>query len=147
MIWSDSALVRSTLEGEARAFEKLILRYQGAVFAIILEHVRDAEVARDLVQEAFIRAYTRLETLRDSGHFSFWVYRIARNLSLDCLSSRPRTIRLEQETVEGVDGVRGMLLGLYDDRTPGEICRQLVWTSFRPRTSRFWGIGSASLNI
>jgi len=117
MMWSDSSLVRSTLGGEARAFEKLVMRYQGAVFAIILENVRDTEAARDLVQETFVRAYTRLETLRDPGQFSFWMYRIARNLSLDWLSSRPRTMRLDRETAYDPDGV-GETMGLYDDRTP-----------------------------
>lgn len=117
MMSRDESLVRSALGGEARAFEKLVIRYQGAVFAVVLEIVRDTEVARDLVQDAFVQAYTRLKTLRNAGQFSFWLYRIARNLSVNWVSRRPHTMSFEEASVRDPQGFR-TIASLYDDRAP-----------------------------
>ena len=130
MISRDGSLVRSTLGGDIRAFEKLVARYQGAVFGVVVEIVRDTETARDLAQEAFLQAYTRLETLRDPGQFSSWLYRIARNLSLSWLR-RPQAISFEEARDAKGSGATERA---YDGRTPDALyeeqeMKRAVWNA------------------
>lgn len=54
---TDQDLVQRTLSGELSAFEKLVLRYQQAVFNIVFRILRNKEEAEDIVQESFIKCY------------------------------------------------------------------------------------------
>jgi RNA polymerase sigma factor (sigma-70 family) len=65
----------------ARAFEI----YGGAVFRRCLRVLRDAEGARDVTQEVFVRCFDRRENLRDGRELLGWLYRVATNLCLNAL--------------------------------------------------------------
>lgn len=68
----DAVLVTQCLAGYPDAFEGLVLRYQNAAFAIALSYLPDREDAQDLVQEALIDAYCKLEQLRQPERFGCW---------------------------------------------------------------------------
>jgi RNA polymerase sigma-70 factor, ECF subfamily len=78
----DAELVRAVLGGDRSAFAPLVERYQERLYRRAVAMVEDGDLAADMVQEAFIRAYTGLAQA-DPDRFSAWVHRILRNLCLD----------------------------------------------------------------
>lgn len=79
---TDQELVQRTLAGELSAFEKLVRRYQQAVFGIVFRILRNKEEAEDIVQESFIKCYQNLDKYDQGRPFTPWLYRIASNLAL-----------------------------------------------------------------
>ena len=67
------------LDGRTEAFNLLVWRWQRSLYNFLFRLTGDREQARDLSQEAFLRAYTRLKDLRDKDKFASWLFRIAVN--------------------------------------------------------------------
>jgi len=86
----DARLVRACLRGDDEAFTELVARYQDPVYNVVYRMVGDREDARDLAQEAFVRAYEGLEGFDDQLPFSAWLYRIGTNAAIDHLRRRSR---------------------------------------------------------
>jgi RNA polymerase sigma-70 factor (ECF subfamily) len=86
----DSALVAAFLDGEKRAFNLLVDRYQGRLLNFVYRTTGDRERAEDLVQETFIRVYRHLHRFDQSKKFSTWIYTIASNLAKNELRNRSR---------------------------------------------------------
>ena len=86
----DSAVVGVFLEGEERAFEELVERYQARLLNFVYRTIGDREKAEDLVQEVFIRVYRHLHRFDTSKKFSTWIYTIASNLAKNELRNRSR---------------------------------------------------------
>lgn len=86
----DSGLVAAFLEGEKRAFNVLVDRYQGRLLNFVYRTTGDRERAEDLVQETFIRVYRHLHRFDQSKKFSTWIYTIASNLAKNELRNRSR---------------------------------------------------------
>lgn len=78
----DADLVRRALEGDRGAFGRLYERYARVVHALLLARVPRADVD-DLLQDAFLAAWNRLDQLRDPAAFGGWVATIARNRATD----------------------------------------------------------------
>lgn len=76
----DAELVLKTLNGDKNAFGALYDRYARLVRAICYDTSKDVAQAQDLAQEAFIRAYTRLDRLDDPAKFGAWMVSIAKNI-------------------------------------------------------------------
>lgn len=96
---SDMELVRLAVDREsAPAFEELMSRYYERTYAVLYRMVRDAEVARDLTQETFLKAWRGLSGYSGDAGFFTWIYRIARNL----VSSEFRKIRARPQIVASV---------------------------------------------
>ena len=79
----DYALVRRCLNGEMNAFQGLVEKYQQRLYLLIYGIILNREQARDLTQEAFIKAYRSLGKFKGKSRFYTWLYRIAFNLALD----------------------------------------------------------------
>jgi RNA polymerase sigma-70 factor, ECF subfamily len=79
----DEELVASARRGDRRAFEELIERHQRRAYHIAFDFARDREEAKDLSQEAFLKAYTNLNKFDGRSSFYTWFYRILVNLCLD----------------------------------------------------------------
>jgi RNA polymerase sigma factor (sigma-70 family) len=90
----DASLVRSALAGETRAFEKLVEHHFESVHLIAFARLGNREMAEDLTQEVFLRAFLGLHQLRDPAHFAAWVNQITRNLALNWIRQRRRASRL-----------------------------------------------------
>ena len=87
----DASLVQETLAGNQVAFQILVERYQGRLFAVARHYTRNAVEIEDLVQESFLKAYTRLDTFQHQSSFYTWIYRIATNTILDFMKRRGRS--------------------------------------------------------
>ena len=90
------ALVERCRRGDALAWEQLVRHCQGRVYGLAWHYLRNAEDARDVAQEAFIRVYRQLDAFEE-GRFLAWLLRITRNLSIDQL--RRRKVRPPAEDV------------------------------------------------
>jgi RNA polymerase sigma factor (sigma-70 family) len=98
MSQDDAALVRQVLGGDAEAFAGLVAVHQGAAIAAARHLIGDAEIARDLAQEAFVAAYRDLRKLRDPAAFGAWLHGIVRNLCRRHYARRePRPASLERD--------------------------------------------------
>jgi RNA polymerase sigma-70 factor, ECF subfamily len=85
---SDEELVGLALDGDQQAFARLVRRYQRRLTGFLAQLVGDIELARDLTQEAFVRAWGALERFDPHYRFSTWLFRIAHNLGIDQLRRR-----------------------------------------------------------
>ena len=85
---SDERLVELSLAGDEDAFGVLVRRYQRRLTAFLSQLVGDLELARELSQEAFVRAWSALERFNPKYRFSTWLFRIAHNLGIDQLRRR-----------------------------------------------------------
>jgi RNA polymerase sigma-70 factor (ECF subfamily) len=85
---ADARLVARIRAGDDDAFETLVGQYQAPLFRYLRGFVGDAEHARDLVQETFLRAFRSLGSLDDPGLLRSWLYRIAHNLACSALRRR-----------------------------------------------------------
>ena len=94
MSLKDVELVARAQDGDQTAFEALVRQYQGKAYAIAYNMCSgDSEEARELTQEAFLRAYRSLKNFRGKSSFYTWFYRILINT---CFDSRRRRSRLEK---------------------------------------------------
>ncbi len=87
---SDPHLIRQIQAGDPAAFETFFARYRPTMQAHIASIVREPAATEDLVQEVFLRVWTRAEQWQGSGSVKGWLYRIATNLSLNHLRSVKR---------------------------------------------------------
>jgi RNA polymerase sigma-70 factor (ECF subfamily) len=78
----DQRLVRASLNGDTEAFGQLVRRYQDRLYPTLLRLTGSPDDALDLLQDAFIRAFQKLDRFRGQSSFFTWVYRIAVNLAL-----------------------------------------------------------------
>ena len=79
----EQALIARASKGDHVAFQKLVERYQGRMFAVALQFANDRDRAEELVQEALVRAWTNLPRFQGGASFFTWVYRIMHNLNID----------------------------------------------------------------
>jgi RNA polymerase sigma-70 factor (ECF subfamily) len=95
---SDSALVLHARNGDAEAFGELVQRYQATVYAVSYRMLGERRAAEDLTQEAFLRAYQRLDTFDETRPFGPWMRRVATNLCLNHLErTGPAMLPLDDE--------------------------------------------------
>jgi len=99
---TDERLVELALDGDEEAFCTLVRRYQRRLTAFLSQLVGDLELARELSQEAFVRAWSALERFDPRYRFSTWLFRIAHNLGIDQLRRRRlQTVSLYRTDQDG----------------------------------------------
>ncbi len=98
----DSELVAKAREGDRFAFESLYRRHRNRIYAVVWRLCGgDGALAEDLLQEAFVRAWQKLDSFRGDSRFSTWLHRLSVNVALS--DRRIRVKRLERETqLEGM---------------------------------------------
>lgn len=96
----DSSLVLLAQEGNARAFEALVVKYQRRIARHVARYVKLASDVEDVVQETFIRAYRGLGAFRGQSTFYTWLYRIATNTAFTHLQRAPGEVLLGDASPE-----------------------------------------------
>jgi RNA polymerase sigma-70 factor (ECF subfamily) len=88
----DAALIERARRGDLPAFNALVTRHERAVYNVALRYMRAPELAEDVSQEAFVRAWRSLDTFRSEAGEGFraWLLRIASNRALDVLRAQSR---------------------------------------------------------
>lgn len=89
-------LIRVGSQGDAEAStEELVRRYEGAIFGTLLKLTHSHEDAEDLAQEAFVKAFQKLDSFDNSRPFKPWLFRLAVNLGISSLRTRKQTRSLD----------------------------------------------------
>src|SRR5260221_2445819 len=90
MTWTDEELVARAQRGDADIFNELVLRWERPIYAVAFRTIGREEDARDVCQEAFVRAFRAWRGLRGQATSSSWLYRIALNLCRDWIRRERR---------------------------------------------------------
>lgn len=121
---AERRLVEAAQDGDQGAFAELVRRYDRSVLRIALRLLPSSEDAQDAYQDAFIKAYRRLDTFRFQCRFHTWLYRIATNVCLDHL--RRRKARPEFGVFEADHEAGRSPLQLAADPRPSSSPEQMV---------------------
>ncbi len=113
----DSAIIEKVLGGDTASFEMLILKYQSKLFATSMNVVKNRELAEDITQEAYLKAFQKLDTLKDREQFFPWIKRIALNIALNHFEKEKRVMDVENDDEEG---------SFFDKITSGESAEDLT---------------------
>lgn len=109
-------ILRAVKAGEAAAYRGIVEKYQGRVYAMVYGMVRNREDARDITQDAFVKAYNSLDSFRLEASFYTWLYRIAMNLAIDFLRRRTRQPTTSfEETIAARDEDGGIAEAHHSD--------------------------------
>jgi len=103
----DQALIERVQQGDKKAFDILVMKYQIRIIKLVSRFVRNADDAQDVAQEAFIKAYRALKNFRGDSAFYTWMYRIAINTAKNHLVSSSRkatTSAVDAQEAEQYDG-------------------------------------------
>ena len=118
-------LIERAQAGDMGAFRRLVERHQRRAFAVALALVRDENDARELVQDAFLRAYKALPSFQGSSSFFTWLYRIVTNLSIDLIRRPGRQIAdVDERTEESGDDRDLPFVGRLDGADPADVVRR-----------------------
>jgi RNA polymerase sigma-70 factor, ECF subfamily len=88
----DFDLVHASQAGDRGAFDKLVDQYKEIVYSVAYRFARDPDLAMDLAQDVFVRAYRGIKGFKGKSSFSTWLYRIAVNTCIDYTRRRSRSI-------------------------------------------------------
>ncbi len=99
---TDLALVARVQQGDKKAFDLLVTRYQHRIIKLVSRFVRDRDEAMDVAQDAFIKAYRALPGFRGESAFYTWLYRIAINTAKNYLAAASR--RPQEADLHDADG-------------------------------------------
>ena len=101
---SDEELARHTQAGSMAAFEELVVRYEGRIYRFIRTFCRCETDAREIVQDAFVRAYQAIAQFDTRQRFAAWLFTIARRKCVDHHRRQPPVSEpLPGETTDGDD--------------------------------------------
>lgn len=95
----ERAAVEACQRGEREAFDRLVVRYQRAVYRLCYRYVNNHEDANDLTQEVFLRAWRAIGRFRGQSAFSTWLYRIGVNACLNFRAVRRPTMQELPDTI------------------------------------------------
>lgn len=96
MLDEDQILIKRSLQGERKAFEELMRKYEKRIYGFVIRMVRNEDTAVDLTQDFFLKIFTVLDKYNFEYKFSTWAYRICYNLVID-------HIRRHQAAVDSLD--------------------------------------------
>jgi len=114
---TDQELVKRVQNGDKKAFDLLVLKYQQKIINLVSRFVRNQSDAQDVSQEAFLKAYRALPKFRGDSAFYTWIYRIAVNTAKNYLAvqaRRPSGIDMDIAEIEQIQGDSA----LKDNATP-----------------------------
>jgi RNA polymerase sigma-70 factor (ECF subfamily) len=89
---TDDEIITAVLEGRSRAFEILITRYSGKIINFINGMTADHDEAQSLAQDVFLKIYQNLPYYKKQNNFSAFIFKIAKNMTLNWLNRQKRTV-------------------------------------------------------
>ncbi|HQU16540.1 MAG: RNA polymerase sigma factor RpoE [Chromatiales bacterium 21-64-14] len=108
---ADQELVERAQQGDNRAFDALVRKYQHKIVKLVSRYIRDPHESLDVAQDAFLKAYRALPNFRGDSAFYTWLYRIAINTAKNHLVAqgrRPPDEDVDAQEAEQYDGQSGL---------------------------------------
>lgn len=103
----DTELVRETLAGDAEAFGILAVRYQRPILNLMYRNTGSRELAHDLAQDTFLKAYEKLTSFTLSRRFFPWLYAIGMNRLRDHFRTMGRSMETNWQDIDGLQAIPG----------------------------------------
>ena len=100
---ADAPLIERVKQGDVKAFEMLVVKYQRRIERLIGRMVRDVDLVPDIAQETFIRAYRAIPRFRGESAFYTWLYRIAVNTAKKALMELKRDPTVSESALASRD--------------------------------------------
>jgi RNA polymerase sigma-70 factor (ECF subfamily) len=102
----DSELVQRASAGDRAAFEELYRRHRDRIYGLLWRLAGgDAALAEDLLQEAFVRAWRKLDSFRGDSRFATWLHRLSANVALTDRRTRVRKVGRETPLDDAIERV------------------------------------------
>jgi RNA polymerase sigma-70 factor (ECF subfamily) len=114
----ESELVRHARNGDLRAYDELVKRYQERIYATIYHMTSNHEDANDLAQDSFIKAFQALKSFKGGSTFYTWLYRIAVNKTINFLKQRKNRTHMSLNDLDFNAEHDPDLMALISDNTP-----------------------------
>ena len=114
----DLRLVKRVQEGDKKAFDLLVLKYQRKVMSIIARLVRQPAEIEDIAQETFIKVYRAIPNFKGESAFYTWLYRIAVNCTHTYVEKNLKRSLLPDEKITLDEGTFALNPSLIDSHTP-----------------------------
>lgn len=121
----DQELVQQAQSGDAGAFDRLVELHQPRIYATLAKMTGDRDLALDLTQDAFIRAWERLDRFEGRSRFSTWLYRIAVRLTYDALEREGRRVD-DTDVAAAIDPAPGAVEDLEAAEAAAELRRRIA---------------------
>jgi RNA polymerase sigma-70 factor (ECF subfamily) len=129
----DDELIRKSLAGDRRAFDELVVRYRKQVYLTAYRMVENAEIAEEIAQETFLRAYRQLRSFRRKARFTTWLYRITMNL---CYTELKRSAKENTPVPPAVNNSSDRVPGkLMEEERMAWLKRQIALLPFKQRAA------------
>ena len=114
----DQALVESAQQGDHKAFELLVSKYQRRLTRLLARFVKDEHEVNDVTQEALIKAYRALPNFRGESAFYTWLYRIGINTAKNFLATNGKKMVISADVANEEGEMFDLSDQLADDHTP-----------------------------
>ena len=114
----DQALVERAQQGEHKAFELLVSKYQRRLTRLLARFVKDEHEVNDVTQEALIKAYRALPNFRGESAFYTWLYRIGINTAKNFLATNGKKMVISADVANEEGEMFDLSDQLADDHTP-----------------------------
>src|ERR1051326_5976766 len=114
----EMVLVRRARQGDLRAYDELVRRYQERIYATVYHMTANHEDANDLAQEAFIKGFQALKSFKGGSSFYTWLYRIAVNKRLIFLKQRKNKAQISLDDLDFNAEHDPDLVALISEKTP-----------------------------
>jgi RNA polymerase sigma-70 factor (ECF subfamily) len=114
----DAALVRQCQEGDPRAMQRLIVKYQDRIYNVVLKISGNRDDAAELTQDTFVKFIEKVDTFKYKSTFYTWLFRIAVNLTLNYCSRRSKVpmLSIDASVSNGADKGNGKLSDFLANR-------------------------------
>jgi RNA polymerase sigma-70 factor, ECF subfamily len=117
---ADAETIRQVQAGNAEAYRRLVLKYQQRVYGVSFGMVQNPEDAREITQDAFIKAYKSLDRFRFDASFYTWLYRITVNLAIDFKRRAVKRRTDELDETRQYKDESGMVMQSHTSSSPGK---------------------------
>jgi RNA polymerase sigma-70 factor (ECF subfamily) len=114
----EKELVQNAREGDLKAYDELVKRYQERIYATIYHMTANHEDANDLAQESFVKAFQALKSFKGGSSFYTWLYRIAVNKTINFLKQRKNRQHMSLNDLDFNAEHNPDLVALISDKTP-----------------------------
>ncbi len=116
----DLEKVRASKAGDREAFDYLITKHKDIVYAVAFRFAKDQDLALDLAQDVFVRAFKGIKSFKGRSRFSTWLYRIAINTCIDYTRKQSRSVSSRAVPEEVAEYADSEPIGIRPPRGPAK---------------------------
>ncbi len=124
MVTTDGVLIESAKSGDSKAFSSLVIKHQQSLLRLCMRFTTSHDLAEDIVQDTFVKAYRKLDSFEGRSSFKSWLFQIAINTAKNKIRATKDTVNIDTVQIsigglssEGIEkqGVREMIREFVDE--------------------------------